>query len=156
MAHRLWEDPPLQALLALLLVVAALKAAPIRTYCRVEIGDMPTLDGTSQAQSHVLPNAAQLFAAALSLLREFALRDGAPLLALHTRGNLAVPLVMLMQLAALHPQPRSGNPLGSRIDSSSRTHTHLQLVDHLCLDVVSQVTFELEFQGNCSTVQLDC
>eukprot|EP00971_Amphidinium_carterae_P093594 1852098-Amphidinium_carterae.1 len=43
-----------------------------------------------------------------------------------------------MQPAALHPQPHSGNPLGSRIDSSSRKRARLQLVDHLCLDVVSQ------------------
>eukprot|EP00971_Amphidinium_carterae_P090948 1800160-Amphidinium_carterae.1 len=50
--------------------------------------------------------------------------------------------MVLMQPAALHPQPHSGNPLGShsRMDSTSRKHIHRQLVDHLFLDVVPQVT----------------
>eukprot|EP00971_Amphidinium_carterae_P257630 5113978-Amphidinium_carterae.1 len=87
MAHRLWEDPPSQALLALPQVVTALNAPPA-PFCHLaltETGDMPTLDGISRAQSRALPSAAQFFAAAPSLLQEFALRVGAPLLALHTR-----------------------------------------------------------------------
>eukprot|EP00971_Amphidinium_carterae_P103201 2042895-Amphidinium_carterae.1 len=74
MVRRLWEEPPLQTLLALLGGFAALTAAPIRSYCRVSIGDMPILGDTSRALSRVLPNAAQFSAAAPSLLREFALR----------------------------------------------------------------------------------
>eukprot|EP00971_Amphidinium_carterae_P045371 892583-Amphidinium_carterae.1 len=72
---------------------------------------MPTLDDISRAQSHVHLIATQFFVADSLLLQGFELRVGAPLLARHTRGNLVVPLVMLMQLAAAHPQLHSGNPL---------------------------------------------